>query len=116
MRRNSSSPEAYRSDIEEPRSTILERIRALILEVAPDVEEGIEHGMLDYPGLANLAAQKNYVALYVAPAVLDRRRGDFTDVDSGKSCLRFRKLEQIHRDALLTLLREVRAYRRAAQN
>lgn len=111
MRRDSSSPEAYRADVDGAQREILEQIRALIFEAAPDVEEGIEYGMLDYPGIANLAAQKNYVSLYVAPPVLSRRKADFPGVDAGKSCLRFRKREQVDRAAMLTLLREVRAHR-----
>jgi hypothetical protein len=111
MRRNSTSPEAYRADVDGPQREILERIRALIFEIAPDVVEGIAYGMLDYPGIANLAAQKYYVALYVAPAVLAKRKKDFPDVDSGKSCLRFRRLEHVDRNAMLTLLRDVRTYR-----
>jgi hypothetical protein len=56
MRRDDSSPEAYSNDVEGDLRMLLEAIRDLILEVVPDVEEGIGHGMLDYPGLANLAA------------------------------------------------------------
>lgn len=77
------------------------------------MDECIGYGMLDYPGIANLAAQKKYVALYVAPAVLAKRKRDFPGVDAGKSCLRFRKLDQLDRDALLRLIREVRAFRRS---
>ncbi len=113
MRRDASSPEAYRAAVEGPQRELLEAIRELCLEV-PGVEEGIGHGMLDYPGLANLAAQKHTVALYVAPAVLAKRRGDFAGVDMGKSCLRFRRLEQVDREALRRLLRDVRAFRRSA--
>lgn len=69
--------------------------------------------MLDYPGLANLGAQKHYVALYVAPAVLAQRKSDFPGVDAGKGCLRFKKPEQVDPDALRRLLHEVSRYRAA---
>ena len=59
-------------------------VRAAIFAVAPDVEEGLRYGMLDYPGLANLGAQKHYVALYVAPEVLARHVDAFPGVDRGK--------------------------------
>lgn len=114
MRRDASSPEAYRADVEGPQRELLEAIRALIFEAAPDAEEQIAYGMLDYPGTANLAAQKHYVALHVAPAVLAKRKGDFPDVDAGKSCLRFRKREQVDCTALLRLIRHARAFRRSA--
>ena len=83
----------------------------MIFEIAPDAQEGIAHGMLDYTGLANLAAQKNYVALYVAPAVLANWKDDFPDVSMGKSCMRFHRMNQVNRAALGRLLREVREFR-----
>ncbi len=70
MKRDARSPQAYRNDVTGELREMLETIRRAILSVAPDTEEIIEHGMLGYPGLANLAAQKHYVALYVTPAVL----------------------------------------------
>jgi hypothetical protein len=79
-------------------------------------DEGIEHGMLDYPGLANLAAQKHYVALYVAPAVLAKHKKSFPGVSCGKSCLRFAKPEQLDPVALRRLLKAVRSHRRGAES
>lgn len=112
MRRDARSPQAYRADVDGTLSEMLEAVREVIFEVVPDAVEGIGHGMLDYPGLANLAAQKDHVALYVAPAVLEKRKGDFPGVSAGRSCLRFRRMEQIDRAALAKLLRAVRAHRR----
>jgi len=89
---------------------LLEAIRAVLREVAPDVREGIAYGMLDYPGLANLGAQKHYVALYVAPEVLKAHRERFEGVDAGKSCLRFKKPEQLKPAALRRLLVDVRRH------
>ena len=114
MRRDSSSPQAYRAAVEGDQRKLLDAIRSTILEVVPDVEEGIEYGMLDYPGVANLAAQKHYVSLYVAPAVLAEWKKQFPGASAGKSCLRFRKLEQVDREALTGLLEAVREYRAAA--
>lgn len=111
MRRNDASPAAYRADVEGPQRELLEAIRRVIRRVRPRVSEGIAHGMLDYPGLANLAAQKSYVALYVAPAVLEEHRESFPGVSCGKSCLRFKRLEQADPKALRRLLEDVSAYR-----
>jgi uncharacterized protein YdhG (YjbR/CyaY superfamily) len=115
MRRDESSPKAYRNDVDGKLRPILEIVRDVIVAVDPEIEEDIGHGMLDYPGLANLAAQKNYVALYVAPTVLDRFKDDFPGVSRGKSCLRFTRIEQVDRDVLAKLLREVRAFRTGAR-
>ena len=107
MRRNQSSPEAYRKDVSGEQSEMLEAIRDVIFEVVPDSDEIIEYGMLGYPGLANLAAQKHYVALYVKPAVLAEHLENFPGADCGKSCLRFRRLDQIDATRLRGLLADV---------
>ncbi len=112
MKRNDSSPLAYRNDVTGEQSEMLETIRNAILSVAPDTREIIEHGMLGYPGLANLAAQKHYVALYVMPAVLAQHRESFSGADCGKSCLRFRRPDQIDSEQLRALLRDVLEARR----
>ena len=56
MQRDSTSPKAYRAAVEGEQSEILEALRGVIHDVAPKIDEGIRYGMLDYPGLANLAA------------------------------------------------------------
>jgi len=112
MKRDSSSPDAYLADLDDDQREMVDAIREAIYAVAPDTEEEIEYGMLGYPPLANLAGQKHYVALYVAPDVLARHKANFPGVDAGKSCLRFRRLEQIDGGALKPLLLDVAAYHR----
>jgi len=109
MKRDASSPEAYRADVGPAWGALLEAIRRTILDEVPGVAEGIRYGMLDYPGVANLAAQKHYVALYVAPAVLARHREAFPGVEAGKDCLRFARAAQLDRVALRRLIRDVLA-------
>jgi uncharacterized protein YdhG (YjbR/CyaY superfamily) len=115
MRRDSSSPGAYRRDVSGDQRELLESIRSVIREVAPEIKEGIAPGMLDYPGLANLGAQKHYVALYVAPEVLKEHKPRFASVDAGKSCLRFRRIDQVDASAVRRLLRDVRRHRKTAR-
>jgi uncharacterized protein YdhG (YjbR/CyaY superfamily) len=107
MKRNNNSPLDYRNDVPGVQREMLETIRGVIYEVAPDSDEVIQHGMLGYPGLANLAAQKHHVALYVKPSVLERHRKAFPGVSCGKSCLRFRRPEQVDLDSLRGLLMDV---------
>jgi len=63
--------------------------------------------MLGYPGLGNLAAQKNYVALYVNSSKLAEHVVNFPGASCGKCCLRFRKPEHIDPDALRSLLADI---------
>ena len=107
MKRDAKPPLDYRNTVTGEQSEMLEVIRGVIFEVMPDVEEIIEYGMLGHPGLANLAAQKHYVAHYVSPAVLAKHRDRLPDVDCGTSCLRFRSADQIDSDSLRDLFRDV---------
>ena len=113
MRRTAATPAAYLGKVEGSQRAILDAIRATIRDVAPDIGETVEYGMLGYPGLANLGAQKHHVALYVMPEVLERHRANFPGVDCGKSCLRFRRLEQVRPGPLAALLRDVLETRRS---
>lgn len=114
MKRDVETPEQYLEAVPEKQRPIVERIREAIRAAAPGVRESIRYGMLDYPGFANLAAQKHYVALYVAPPVLEVHEQNFPGVDAGKSCLRFRRLEQVDDAALEALLSDLRRHRTAS--
>lgn len=114
MKRPHDSPKVYRDSVTGDQREMLEKIRKAIFDVAPHAGESIRHGMLDYPGICNLGAQKHYVALYVMPEVLARHAMKFEGADCGKSCLRFRRPEQIKVTALRSLLRDVRRTRNAA--
>lgn len=112
MQRDASSPRAYRSAVRGEQSEILEILRGLIRDVAPQIQEGVRYGMLDYPGLANLAAQKRHVGLYVAPTILEKHKKHFRGLSSGKSCLRFERRAEIDPDRVRALLSDVLEHRR----
>lgn len=104
MRRDSTSPQAYIDDVGGSQRDLLLYVRELVRRVAPETPEGIKYGMLNYPGIASLAAQKQYVALYVDPAIVDRHRADLGDLDCGRSCLRFRRREQVPEAVVVAIL------------
>ncbi len=110
MRRDVEDATAYLAELDDKQGKIVKRIRSLIKNVAPDIEEGLQYGMLDYPGLANLGAQKRYVALYVAPEVLARHKAAFPGVNAGKSCLRFSSIDQVDAKRVEALLADVLAF------
>lgn len=107
MKRDDSSPQAYRDAVTGEQREMLEAVRKVILEVAPGTDEIIEHGMLSYPGLACLAAQKHFVSLYLKPTVLARHAGKFPALSCGKSCLRFRRLEHVDAEGVRLMLLDV---------
>ena len=107
MKRDVTSPRAYVADVVGAQRELLEAIRKLVRKAAPGIREQLEYGMLSYPGLCSLAAQKHYVSLYVLPSALAEHASAFTGVGRGKSCLRFRKLSQVDESSVSLLLADV---------
>lgn len=58
MKRDARSPEHSLRSVDGAPGELLAMVRSLVLEFVPATSESIRYGMLDYPGLANLAAQK----------------------------------------------------------
>lgn len=109
MKRPDASPDVYIDSVEGPLRGLLVHVRGLVQAAAPDVAEGMRYGMLNYPGVCSLAAQKHYVALYVDPATVDRFRDRLGDLDCGRSCLRFKRVEQVPSDVVREILQAAAA-------
>lgn len=107
MKRDDRSPEAYLASVEGEQGEIVREIRELILREFPEAEEHMEYGMLAYGDLANLAAQKNYVSLYVTPSVMARYQRKHPSANCGKCCLRMRSRKHYDPEAIRELIREV---------
>ena len=120
MKSVASSVDQYLSELSEERSTALEAVRHVILENLPvGYEEVMNWGMITYQVplsiypdtynkkplmYASLASQKNHMAVYLIGIYMDdQARRDFEAkysatgkrYDVGKSCVRFRKLEDL---------------------
>jgi len=97
MQYDAKTPDEYLKMLADDwRREKLEELRALIIEKAPDFEEGIGYKMLSYGDsrgvVFHLNAQKNHVGLYVGNAKkIDPDGGLLAGIDVGKGCLRFKK-------------------------
>lgn len=120
-----ASVEDYLSRVSDAHRPALARVRDLFTKHVPaGFEEGILYGMIGWyvpperyghtyngqpVGLAALASQKNYMALYLTgvyddPAVTKWFTDSFAaagkKLDMGKSCLRFRRLDDLPLDVI----------------
>lgn len=136
MTSKATSPEAYIAELPEDRQPVIEKIRQILLDNLPDgFEEQMSYGMLGYvvphaiypagyhcdPKLPlpfiNLASQKNYVALYHSGIYANQALHDWfvaaypkhskRKLDMGKSCIRFKKMDQIPYELIATLATKV---------
>lgn len=115
----------YLAELEPERRTVVAHVRDLVNRAMPDgYREGIGYGMIGwvvpletYPdtyngqplAYAGLAVQKNHFSLYLncvyaSPERAARLKAAFTaagkTLDMGKSCIRFKRIDQLAEDAI----------------
>lgn len=132
MQYNATTPEDYISQIPEDRKESVQKIRKVIQDNLPEgFEEGILYKMLGfyvphsvYPDgyhcnpkdplpFINIASQKNFIALYHSGLYAKKELYDWFvaeypkhckyKLDMGKSCVRFKKIEDIPYDLIAEL-------------
>lgn len=137
MRMEASTPEAYLDSVQEERKAVMRRLHELIMENLPQgFEAGIGYGMLGYvvphslyPAgyhcdpkqplpFMGLASQKNnisfyHMGLYADTELLNWFTSEYpkyskTKLDMGKSCIRFKKEENIPFPLLAELVRKMK--------
>ncbi|HEY7463160.1 MAG TPA: DUF1801 domain-containing protein [Candidatus Limnocylindria bacterium] len=124
-RSNASTPDEYLAELPPDRREAISAVREVILRNLPlGYEEGMAFGMIGYYvplerfpdtynrqplGLAALASQKNYMALYLNNVYGDpearawfraRYKASGKKLDMGKSCVIFRRLEDLPLDLI----------------
>lgn len=120
------TPDAYLAELPEERSAVVAAVRQLVAEnLPPGYEEAMEWGMISWQvplaryadtyngkplGYVALAARQNHYALYLhglymqegeRAAFLRRWKESGRRVDMGKSCVRFRKLDDLPLDEVV---------------
>lgn len=133
-----NSPEEYIEKIPEERQEAFRKLRQTILDNLPDgFEEGMNYGMIGYvvphsiypagyhvdPKLPlpflSIASQKNFVGfyhmgIYANPELLEWFKAEYpnhmkTKLDMGKSCIRFKKPDQMPFELLGELVKRMTA-------
>jgi len=133
MQYKATSPEDYISQLPEDRQAPIKKLDSIIKENMPKgLEAGMGYGMLAYyvpksiypsgyhckpfPPLPfiNLASQKNFIALYHSGLYAKKELYDWFvaqypkhckyKLDMGKSCVRFKKMDDIPYDLITELL------------
>ena len=109
----------YMKALTPERREIIEYIHALIQKTAPSLKPHFAYNMLGYGSfpytnskkekgewpVISLASQKDYVSLYVCCVengkyLAEQNKKDLGKVSVGKSCIRFKKLEDLNLDTL----------------
>ena len=135
MKSTAKSPDDYLAALPSERREVLERIRAVIVKnLDEDYEEGMQYGMIGYyvphriyPAgyhcdpkeplpFASLASQKNHMAIYLMCIHGSEEHSKWfreawlatgRKLDMGKSCVRFKRIEDVALDVLGEAIRRV---------
>ena len=136
MKIEASSPDEYVSKLPEDRQEAVQKLREVLQQNLPSgFEETISYGMIGfvvphslYPDgyhcdtslplpFINVASQKNYIALYHSGIYADQKLSDWftseypkhvpSKLDMGKSCIRFKKPEQIPYELIAELAKKI---------
>lgn len=124
MKYTATSPDDYISQLPEERALVISKLRSLILDHIPDgFQEEMSYGMIGFvvphslysagyhcdPSIPlpflNIASQKNFVAFYHMGIYADQNLYNWfveeypkhckRKLDMGKSCIRFKKIDEI---------------------
>lgn len=136
MQSKATTPDQYIAELPEDRKPAMEKLRSIFLENIPKgFEEQMGYGMLGfvvpfslYPSgyhcdskqplpFAGMASQKNFIALYhmgiyADPELLDWFVSEYPKhskqkLDMGKSCIRFKKMDQIPYELIAELMQKI---------
>ena len=110
---NASTVDEYIQELEGERKDAVIRLRLVLKGSVPDLEESMTHGMPYYTkgdDYYAIASQKHYISLYVSDMdLLERYSDQLGKVNLGKSCIRFRRLENIDLNMVGRMLQEMDA-------
>lgn len=103
--------DAYIDGLPPDRKTAVAKLRALIQETLPQAEERIAYNM---PGVAvtdddlvcSYKSQKNYISLYMDVDLVEKHKAELSGLNVGKSCIRFKRYEQLPQETIRAILRE----------
>jgi len=115
----------YLGQIEQPRRGDVEALHRMISKALPKLKPGIVAGMIgygsyhykyasgregDWPIIA-LASQKQYISVYVCASedgvyIAEKHKALLPKANIGKSCIRFKKLEDIDLKTLERVIKE----------
>jgi hypothetical protein len=137
MQSKAATVQEYLAELTPERRAAIEAVRQVILKnLDNDFEEGIQYGMIGYyvphrvyPAgyhcdprqplpFAALASQKNYMSLYLMCVYGDSNHANWfkeawaktgKKLDMGKSCIRFKKVEDLALDVIAEAVKRVPA-------
>lgn len=123
---SAATVEDYVGELEEPRKSEILRLHELIRKTVPNLKPHIQSGMLGYGSyhykyasgnegdwmIIGLSSRKNYISVYVNAVtpdgqyVAENYKSALPKASIGKSCIRFKKLEDVDQKTLARIIKQ----------
>jgi hypothetical protein len=122
---SAKTPEEYIGLIEEPRKSEIEKLHKFIKKTVPGLRPHILVGMIGYGtfhykspsgregdwSIIALASQKNYISVYICASdgkqyLPEKYKDKFPKANIGRSCIRFKLVEDIDLKVLEKIIKE----------
>jgi hypothetical protein len=119
-----ATPEEYIDSLEEPRRSEVRSVYDLITDAVPDLEPHVESGGIGFgwyhykynsgregdSPVIGLASRKRYISVYVMGVegddfVVELYKDRLPKADIGKSCARFKKVEDVDRATFTEMIK-----------
>lgn len=88
----------------------LAKIRAFVQEQLPEAVEDMRYGMPTYSlnghVVVALASQKHYLSLYMDVELVETYRSQLSNLNCGKSCIRFKNADDLPLGIIAKMLQE----------
>jgi uncharacterized protein YdhG (YjbR/CyaY superfamily) len=109
MTHQTQDVEQYMRDLEPERREALQTLRTMIMQAVPGVKETMHYRMPTYKldeVVLSIASQKHYMSLYMDTELVAKYQGDLGHLNCGKSCIRFKKIEELPLATIERMIRE----------
>ena len=106
MQSKAASIKEYLESLDPADREVIKKLDELVRSAAPKAAGGMKYGMPIYQlkdRMIGFNKQKNYFSFYADPTIVNRFKSELGNLEIGKSCIRFRKIE----DVSLATLRKI---------
>lgn len=101
--------EDYLNVIPADRREILLHLIAMVKEYFPNIKGDMKYNMPTFEPVCALASQKHYVSFYIHRTdLVEKYREELGELKVGKSCIRFKRLEQLPDMAIRKIFEEIK--------
>lgn len=108
MKYDASTIEEYTNAIPLDRKEIVVKLITIFHEYFPEIEGNMEYNMPSFNPVCAIASQKHYVSLYIHRIdLVEKYRNELGNLKVGKSCIRFKKMEQMPEKTIRNILSEI---------